>query len=101
MTLAFLAALLDPIVVGSAALGVFFARSAWALRLGVMGVAAAMSLSELLGGAHEPPLVTAANAAGAAAAGLLLAEAARLIVAPIAAGVLGLALRVLLLVRGR
>jgi hypothetical protein len=95
MTIAFLAALLDPVVLAAAGIGVFFARSAMQLRIGVMSVAAAMSLSELIGGMEDPLPTVAANAAGAAAGGLLLAEAARLVIAPVAAGVLGVALRAL------
>ena len=85
MWIAFLSALLDPIVVSAALIGVLLVSSAWRLRLLVSGVAAALSLTELIGGVHDPLAEVFANAAGAAAGGLLIAEAARFIVAPIAA----------------
>lgn len=85
MWIAFLSALLDPIVVCTALVGVLMVSSAWRLRLIVAGVAAILSLTELIGGLHDPLLHVLANAAGAAAGGLLIAEAARFIVAPIAA----------------
>jgi hypothetical protein len=92
MWIAFLSALVDPIVVGAALLGVLVVRSAWQLRLSVAGLASALSLSELIGGMHEPLATVLANTAGAAGGGLLIAEAARFIVAPIAAGVLAIAI---------
>lgn len=85
MWIAFLSALLDPIVVCTALVGVLLVSSAWRLRLIVAGVAAALSLTELIGGVQDPILHILGNAAGAAAGGLLIAEAARFIVAPIAA----------------
>ena len=85
MWIAFLSALLDPVVVGAALLGVFFVRRAWQLRLGVASVAAALSLTELIGGAQEPLGKVFASAAGAGAGGLLIAEAVRFIVAPMVA----------------
>lgn len=90
MWLAFLSVLLDPIVLCAALLGVLFVRNAWQLRLGVAGVAAALSLSELIGGLHEPLLSVLSNALGAAAGGLLIAEAVRFIVFPIASGLVAL-----------
>ncbi len=88
MWIAFLSALLDPIVVCTALVGVLLVSSAWRLRLIVAGVAAALSLTELIGGVQDPILHILGNAVGAAAGGLLVAEAARFIVAPIAAFVL-------------
>ena len=92
MSIAFLSALLDPVVIATALIAVFLVRSAMQLRLIVGGVASTLSLSELLGGVHEPLLTILASAAGAGLAGVLLAEGARLVVAPAAAGVLGLLL---------
>ncbi|MBX9757391.1 MAG: hypothetical protein K2Y29_01355 [Beijerinckiaceae bacterium] len=92
MSIAFLSALLDPMIVGTALVGVFLVKSAMQLRAIVAGVAMALSLSELIGGVHEPLLKILGSAAGAGLAGLLLAEAARMIVAPAAALLLGGAL---------
>lgn len=86
MWIAFLSALVDPVVIGAALVGVMLVRSAWQLRITVASVAALLSLSELIGGMHDPLTRVLANAAGAAGAGLLIAEAARFIVAPIVAG---------------
>ncbi len=86
MWIAFLSAVLDPVVIGTALLAVMLARRVWQLRLSVASIAALMSLSELIGGLHEPLITVLASAAGAAAGGLLMAEAARFIVAPIVAG---------------
>ncbi len=90
MWITFLSALLDPVVIGAALLSVILVSSAWQLRLIVASVAALMSLSELIGGLHDPLTRVLANAVGAAAGGLLIAEAARFIVAPIVAGVFAL-----------
>ena len=92
MWIAFLSALLDPAIVGTALIGVFLVKSAMQLRVIVAGVAMTLSLSELIGGVHEPLLRILSNAAGAGLAGLLLAEGARMIVAPAAALILGVAL---------
>lgn len=101
MSIAFLSALLDPIIVGTALVGVFLVKSAMQLRAIVAGVAMALSLSELLGGFHDPLTKLLASAAGAGLAGLLLAEAARMIVAPAAALVLGGALAAISWLRSR
>ena len=101
MWIAFLSALLDPIVVGVALLGVLLARSAMQLRLAVAGVAALLSLSELIGGLHDPLTKVAAGAAGAAAGGLLVAEAARLVFAPIVAGFIALTIYTVCSLRNR
>jgi hypothetical protein len=90
MWIAFLSALVDPLVVGTALIGVLLVRSAMQLRLIVGGLAAALSLSELIGGLQDPWTHVLANAVGAAAGGLLIAESARFIVAPIAAGFVAL-----------
>ncbi len=86
MWIAFLSALLDPVVVGAALVAVMLARRPWQLRVSVASVAALLSLSELIGGLHEPLSAVLASAAGATAGGLLIAEATRFIVAPIVAG---------------
>jgi hypothetical protein len=92
MWIAFLSALLDPVVIGAALVAVMLARRPWQLRVSVATVAALMSLSELIGGLHDPFITVLRNAAGAAAGGLLIAEAARFIVAPIVAGFFALTL---------
>ena len=92
MWIAFLSALLDPIVVGAALFGVLLVRNAWQLRFIVAGVATAISFSELIGGLQGPLSKVLAGAAGSAAGGLLVAEAARFIIAPIAAGLIALAI---------
>ena len=92
MWIAFLSALLDPAIVGTALIGVFLVKSAMQLRVIVVGVAMVLSLSELIGGVHEPLVPILASAAGAGLAGLLLAEASRTILAPAAALILGVAL---------
>lgn len=92
MWIAFLSALLDPLVIGSALVAVLLARRPWQLRVSVATVAALLSLSELIGGLHDPLIKVFANAAGAAAGGLLIAECARFIVAPIVAGFFALTL---------
>lgn len=101
MSLAFLSALLDPIVWAAALIGVFLVASAMQLRILVAGVASTLSLSELIGGLQEPLATTLAGASGAALAGLLLAEASRLVIAPIAAGALGLTLAAICWLRGK
>jgi len=90
MWIAFLSAIVDPVVVGSALVGVMLARSPMQLRAVVGAIAAALSLSELIGGVHEPLTTILGNALGAAIGGVLIAEAARFIVAPLAAGFLAL-----------
>jgi len=92
MWIAFLSAVLDPVVIGAALVAVLLARRPWQLRASVASVAALMSLSELIGGLHEPLSAVLASAAGATAGGLLMAEAARFIVAPIVAGFFALTL---------
>lgn len=101
MSIAFLSALLDPIVVAAALIGVFLVASAMQLRILVAGVASALSLSEVIGGVQEPMTTVLAGASGAALAGLLLAEASRLVIAPIAAGALGVALAAICWLRGK
>lgn len=101
MWIAFLSALLDPIVIASALIGVLLARSAMQLRIAVASIAALLSLSELIGGLHDPVTKVLASAAGAAAGGLLVAEAARLIFAPIVAGVIALTIYTVCSLRNR
>ncbi|MDP2358130.1 MAG: hypothetical protein Q8M31_18980 [Beijerinckiaceae bacterium] len=101
MWIAFLSALLDPIVVGAALLAVMLARNAWQLRVSVASIAAIMSLSELIGGLHEPLSEVLRSAVGAAAGGLLIAEAARFIVAPIVSGFFALTIFTICSLKGR
>lgn len=101
MWIAFLSALLDPLISGTALLAVFFVKSAMQLRVIVMAVAALLSLSELIGGLDGPLLPLLSGAAGAALAGLLIAECVRMIVAPAAALILGLILAAVGWARGK
>jgi hypothetical protein len=96
MHIAFLSALLDPIVIGVAIGSVFLARSAMQMRLATMSVAAALSLTELIGGADESAWP---GAVGAAMGGLVLAESARFILVPIVALFVALWLRALMWLR--
>jgi hypothetical protein len=95
MWIAFLSALLDPLIVGTALVGVFLVKSPMQLRIIVAGVAMILSLSELIGGLQDPLLKILTSAAGAGLAGLLLAEASRMIIAPAAALILGGALAII------
>lgn len=97
MHIAFLSALLDPIVIGVAIGSVFVARSAMQMRLAAMSVAAALSLTELIGG--EGAESAWPGAVGAALGGLVLAEGARFVLVPLVALFVTLWLRALMWLR--
>lgn len=86
MAFAFLMAIFDPILIAAALLGVCFAPSAMRFRMIVVSVALALSLPEMIADGFGPSGL--AGLAATLAAGLVLAESTRLVIAPaFAAGI--------------